>query len=125
MLELVDIGTLPLETFDAVLSPLATHALHRAEVLSHLELTGRRIWNITSAEHDQMLDPLLAYAHGSGVATRWAVIDADPAFFMLTRRLKQNLQGMPGDGGPLDAGERALYERELAATASELSARIR
>src|SRR5689334_25214622 len=124
MLGMIDVGTLPLESFDAVLSPDAAHTLHRAETLGHLELAGRRIWNVNSTARGggvaEMLRPLLAYAHGSGIDARWAVIGGHPEFFKITKRLHNRLHGIPGDGGPLGPAERALYEDALRGPAGAL-----
>lgn len=123
-LDLVDIGTLPLESFDRVLPPDAASALHRAEQLGRSELAGRRIWNVNSTARGggvaEMLGPLLAYARGAGIDARWAVIDGDRQFFAVTKRLHNRLHGVPGDGGPLGSAERAAYESALAPNGDEL-----
>jgi trehalose synthase len=128
MLSLVSIGKLPLESFDAVLPPAAAQALHRAEDLGRSELAGRRVWNVNSTARGggvaEMLGPLLAYARGSGIDARWAVIDGDPAFFAVTKRLHNRLHGMPGDDGPLGPAERAAYEAALGRNADELCALV-
>jgi trehalose synthase len=67
-----------------------------------------------------MLGPLLAYARGSGIDARWAVIEGDPPFFTVTKRLHNRLHGIAGDGGPLGDAERAAYESALAPNGSEL-----
>ena len=50
-----------------------------------------------------MLQSLVAYARGAGVDARWSVIDGEPDFFVLTKRIHHKLHGSPGDGGPLGA----------------------
>jgi trehalose synthase len=129
MLDIVSIGSLPLESFDTVLPKAAARALHRAEQLGRTELAGRRIWNVNSTARGggvaEMLGPLLAYARGSGIDARWAVIGGDPAFFAVTKRLHNRLHGVAGDGGPLGAAERAVYEAALARSAGELSALVK
>jgi trehalose synthase len=128
MLDLVTIGSLPLESFDDVLPAPAAQALHRAEQLGRAELAGRRIWCVNSTARGggvaEMLGPLLAYARGSGIDARWAVIDGDPAFFTVTKRIHNRLHGIPGDGGPLGPAERAAYEAALARNADELCALV-
>jgi trehalose synthase len=123
-LALVDLGTLAATGFDAVLDTGAADAFHRAEHRGRHELAGRRIWNVNSTARGggvaEMLGPLLAYARGSGVDARWAVIEGDQAFFTITKRLHNRLHGMPGDGGPLGVAERAAYEATLAPNAAEL-----
>ena len=71
-----------------------------------------------------MLGPLLAYARGAGVDARWAVVAGDRPFFAITKRLHNRLHGMPGDGGPLGAAERAAYEAALAPNADDLAALV-
>jgi trehalose synthase len=68
-----------------------------------------------------MLVPLLAYARGAGVDARWLVIGADAPFFAVSKRIHNRLHGVPGDGGPLGAEERALYETTLAVNGNELA----
>lgn len=64
---------------------------------------------------------MLPYARGAGVDVRWVVLREREEFFTLTKRLHNNLHGEVGDGGPLAAEERSLYERTLAASAAHLS----
>ena len=61
-----------------------------------------------------MLQTLLAYARGAGVDARWLVIEGDPRFFEITKRLHNHLYGTAGDGGPLGAAERRDYEDDAA-----------
>lgn len=68
----------------------------------------------------EMLPTLLGYARGSGVDTRWAVLDGEPEFFRLTKRLHNCLHGHPGDCGTLDERERLVYQRVLAGAGRNL-----
>jgi trehalose synthase len=123
-LELVPVGSLSLAGFDRVLSPAAAEAIHRAQRLGRVELAGRRTWHVNSTARGggvaEMLVPLLAYSRGAGVDARWAVIAADAPFFELTKRLRNRLHGVPGDGGPLGDPERESYEAALAPNAADL-----
>ncbi len=66
-----------------------------------------------------MLQSLVAYARGAGVDARWSVIDGEPDFFVLTKRIHHKLHGSPGDGGPLGPGRaRGLRARHAAPTPS-------
>jgi trehalose synthase len=58
----------------------------------------------------EMLQTLLAYARGAGVDARWLVIQGDPGFFAVTKRIHNGLYGGPGDGGALGPDERSHYE---------------
>eukprot|EP00698_Gefionella_okellyi_P010268 TRINITY_DN2655_c0_g1_i1.p1 TRINITY_DN2655_c0_g1~~TRINITY_DN2655_c0_g1_i1.p1 ORF type:complete len:484 (-),score=94.57 TRINITY_DN2655_c0_g1_i1:558-2009(-) len=75
---------------------------------------GRCIWNINSTNSGggvaEMLSQMVAYARGSQVDSKWAVIEADNDFFVVTKRIHNMLHGMPGDGGPLGAEEKKLYD---------------
>jgi trehalose synthase len=92
-------------------------------------LSGRVIWHVNSTARGggvaEMLHSLLAYARGAGADARWVVIEGDPEFFRVTKRLHNHLHGDPGDGGELGEPERALYERNLARCADELGELVR
>jgi len=68
---------------------------------------------------------MLAYARGVGVDARWAVIEGNPAFFEITKRIHNNLYGDPGDRGTLDDAARAVYDETLRANAGDLVALVR
>lgn len=88
-------------------------------------LQGRAIWHVSSTLRGggvaEMLRSMLPYARGAGIDTRWVVLRERAEFFELTKRLHNNLHGDRGDGGPLGAKERGLYEETLAASASHLA----
>jgi hypothetical protein len=46
-----------------------------------------------------MLGSLIAYTRGAGVDARWVVIEGDPEFFRVTKRIHNRLLGATGDGG--------------------------
>jgi trehalose synthase len=73
----------------------------------------------------ELLETLLGYARGGGVATRWFVIEGDPAFFDVTKRIHNGLYGSSGDGGPLGAAEAEVYERTLRANARNIDGVVR
>ncbi len=86
---------------------------------------GRAIWHVSSTLRGggvaEMLRSMLPYARGAGIDTRWVVLRERAEFFALTKRLHNNLHGDRGDGGPLGAKERELYEATLEKSASRLS----
>ena len=92
-------------------------------------LAGRVVLNVNSTASGggvaEMLRTLLAYARGAGVDAQWVVIQGDPHFFEITKRIHNNLHGAPGDGGPLGSRERRHYEEILSANADELLALVR
>ncbi len=92
-------------------------------------IDGSTIWNINSTAAGggvaEMLRALLPWARGVGIDTRWLVIEGDPTFFTVTKRLHNRLYGFVGDRGPLGERERACYDETLAANAEDLRALIR
>jgi trehalose synthase len=90
---------------------------------------GRVIWNINSTARGggvaEMLQPLIGYARGLGVDVRWVVVEGDPEFFAVTKRIHNHLHGHPGDGGPLGDHERNRYEDTLSRNMQELAGVIR
>jgi len=91
-------------------------------------LGGRTVLNINSTATGggvaEMLQTLLAYGRGAGLDIRWLVIQGDPAFFEITKRIHNGLYGSPGDGGALGDAERKHYERTLRGNAEELRALV-
>jgi trehalose synthase len=89
-------------------------------------LGGRAVINVNSTAKGggvaELLQTLLAYARGVGVDARWFVVEGNPAFFDITKRIHNHLYGDPGDGGPLGAAERRVYEKTLQANADDLLA---
>jgi trehalose synthase len=92
-------------------------------------LAGRSVLNVNSTAVGggvaEMLQTLLAYARGAGVDTRWLVLEGDPDFFAITKRIHNGLYGTAGDGGELGPAEHSHYERVLRDNAHELLALIR
>ncbi|HYX89830.1 MAG TPA: glycosyltransferase, partial [Gaiellaceae bacterium] len=92
-------------------------------------LAGRTVLNVNSTATGggvaEMLQTLLAYGRGAGLDIRWLVIEGDPAFFAITKRIHNGLYGSPGDGGELGQAERRHYERVLRRNAEELLAFVR
>jgi trehalose synthase len=92
-------------------------------------LAGHAVLNVSSTATGggvaEMLQTLLAYVRGAGVDARWLVINGDPQFFAITKRLHNGLYGSPGDGGSLGAFERRHYERALRENGEELLALVR
>ena len=92
-------------------------------------LDGRRVVNVNSTATGggvaELLHVLLGYARGAGIATEWEVVDADPAFFAITKRIHNRLYGTQGDGGRLGEAERRHYEETLARNAQAVLASVR
>jgi trehalose synthase len=128
-LEHVAVGPIDPHRFRLVLSD-AQYGEFRALIDRSADaLHGRVIWNVNSTAKGggvaELLRPLLGYARGAGVDARWSVIEADAAFFELTKRIHNHLHGFAGDDGPLGASEHAIYERTLAAAGRALHSLVR
>ncbi len=86
---------------------------------------GRRtIWNVNSTAVGggvaEMLQVLVGYIAGLGIAVRWRVIGGDPEFFAITKRLHNQVHGEAGGAGKLSSSDTRHYEQVLAANADEL-----
>ena len=80
-------------------------------------LRGRSVINVNSTAAGggvaEMLHVLLGLIRGVGVDARWFVIDGNPEFFEVTKRLHNHLYGAAGDGGDLGENEHQIYEDAL------------
>jgi trehalose synthase len=105
----VEIAPAPLGRFADVLSPARFTALRDGAADARELLQGVRIWNVNATAQGggvaEMLQALLGYCLGAGVQARWLVLDADPEFFAITKRLHNFLHGSDGDGGVLGRPE--------------------
>lgn len=108
--------------------PRMAHYLAEAEEARRL-LAGRSVINVNSTAAGggvaELLQSLLGYARGAGIDARWLVLDGDPEFFAITKRIHNWIHGVPGDGGPLGDDERRHYEQVTARNAQELRAVVR
>jgi len=101
----VRIDAVPLQRLELLLPPARIELLEQSAVHARALLAHRTVWNLSSTAHGggvaEMLQVLLAYGRGAGVDTRWLVIDGDPEFFAITKRVHNLLHGAAGDGGEL------------------------
>ncbi|MGH2694462.1 MAG: glycosyltransferase [Actinomycetota bacterium] len=113
-LQQVAVDTLPTERFQEVLTPERYELFLQAAERARAILAGRVVWNVNSTARGggvaEMLQSLLAYARGAGVDARWAVIQGNPDFFRITKRIHNHLHGAAGDAGELAEPERRIYE---------------
>lgn len=70
----------------------------------------------------EMLQVLLPLTRGADIDARWLVIEGDPEFFAITKRIHFHLHGEPGDGGKLGDHEAEHYENVMKRNIEELSA---
>jgi trehalose synthase len=92
-------------------------------------LRGCTVWNVSSTAAGggvaEMLQVLVGYTLGVGLAVRWLVLAGDLEFFTVTKRIHNRLHGVPGDGGVLSERETAAYASVQAANATAIVAQVR
>jgi len=128
-LQEVDIGTQPLARFAEFVDPQTLNErIARAERLRQA-FEGRIVWHVNSTAVGggvaEMLHVLLPYVRGSGVDTRWLVLNGVDDFFAVTKRLHHALHGSVGDGSSLGEDARKIYDRVVAENAEDLVTRVR
>ena len=118
----------PVERFAELLDSETMSEFTATMDLARQRLAGRTVWHVNSTAEGGgvagMLQSVLSYAADSEIDVRWLVIEADAAFFDVTKRLHHLLHGSPGDGGPLGPTERHVYESTVAAEADRLAGLI-
>jgi trehalose synthase len=125
----IDVRAAPLDRLESILAPGRPEQLAATAGRSRSELAGRVVWNVNATAHGggvaEMLQGLLPYGRGVGVDTRWLVIDGDPEFFAITKRIHNALHGVERPGPGLGAAEHQHYESILAANLVDLQERVR
>ena len=123
-LQEVELGAATLERFKTVLSEEQWERLQRAAERARKDFEGRVIWNVNSTARGggvaELLSSLVPYSRAAGVDVRWVVIEGDPAFFKVTKRIHNMLHGTPVDGNGLSAGDEAAYLGTTERNAAEL-----
>ena len=113
----VDLRTSSLERFREVVGAEAYERALGVLERSRDLLAGRTVWHVNSTAEGggvaEMLRSLLAYARGTGIDARWAVIEGQQEFFVITKRLHHSLHGSTGDGSPLGAQAARTYGNVL------------
>jgi trehalose synthase len=114
---------------EGIVPPVRLDALiDRLAVELRTSVSGRCIINVNSAEVGggvaEMLRVLLPYTRGAGLDARWFVIEGDPEFFRITKRLHHRLHGRVGDGGPLGPAEAAKLVEIAEANTNDLRANV-
>ena len=125
----VELDALAPHRLEALIGPARTERFETAATATRALLEGRRVLNVNSTATGggvaELLEMLLPYTLGVGIGAAWAVIDGNPAFFAITKRLHNHLYGTPGDGGSLGEPARGPYEATLASNAEALRSLIR
>ena len=125
----VDVRPVAPEQLTAFVGADRAERFARAAARARLRLDGRRVINVNSTASGggvaELLQTLLAYARGVGIDARWLVIEGDPGYFEITKRIHNHLYGTPGDGRPLGAAERHHYEEVAVRNVAGLRAAVR
>ncbi len=123
-LDEVEVRALSLQRLASLIGAKRVHDFEATAAAARADLDGRSVLNVNSTATGggvaELLQTILAYARGAGVDARWAVIEGDPRFFEITKRIHNHLYGTPGDGGPLGEDERRDYEQTMARNAAGL-----
>jgi trehalose synthase len=121
----------PPRPFDPFLDVVAPGELERYEAMVEriaLRLAGRTLWHVNSTAEGggvaELLSSCLGYLRAGGIDVRWLVVEGDPPFFDITKRIHNRLHGRFGDGGPLGDAETAHFDevtdRNVAAVLPEI-----
>jgi trehalose synthase len=125
----VDVQAIDAARLEPLIGAERMAQFEQAAAVAREALAGSSVLNVNSTGAGggvaEMLQTLLSYARGAGIDARWLVIEGDPDFFAITKRIHNGLYGSPGDEGELAAAERRHYERVLRDNAHELLALIR
>lgn len=124
----VEVGTVPLARLGGLLSKERAALLDTYAARARAVFGDRVLWHVSATGRGggvaEMLQTLLAYGQGAGIENRWLVLDGDPRFFAITKRVHNMLHGDPGDGGDLGAAERAHYVAVLSKNLDEMVTRV-
>src|ERR671910_3272115 len=105
----VELPPASLERFRTVLDDAQWARLEDAAARARHEFEGRVVWNVNSTARGggvaELLSSLVPYSRAAGVDVRWLVIEGEPAFFQVTKRLHNMLHGAAGDGKGLSADD--------------------
>jgi trehalose synthase len=125
----VDVQAIDAARLEPLIGVERMEEFERVAEAARTALAGGSVLNVNSTAAGggvaEMLQTLLSYARGAGVDARWLVIEGDPEFFAITKRIHNGLYGSAGDGGELGRAERRHYERVLQRNADELLALVR
>jgi trehalose synthase len=126
--QVVEVRPVALERLASALSPERVQALGAGAARARANFGDRVIWHVNATARGggvaEMLQTLLAYGIGAHIDNRWLVLDGNPEFFSITKRIHNLLHGDAGDGGELGEPEHAHYRQVLAADLCELLSRV-
>ena len=117
----IDVPVRTLSRFEPLIGFDRYSVLRRTAEAACKRLNRRTVWNFNSTASGggvaEMLAVLVGYIKDAGVDIRWHVMDGDPSFFSITKRIHNRLHGVPGDAGELGTIEAEHYAAVTAANA--------
>ena len=112
-MEIVQIPQLSFDRFAPIIGRTGAARLRHTVEDAREILDGRVAWHVNSTKAGggvaEMLQTLLGYERGAGIDARWLVIEGDPEFFTITKRIHHNLHGRDGDGLGFSDRDREHY----------------
>lgn len=115
----------PLDLAEVIGRLRASRLMGETATTMRAALTGHSVININSTPAGggvaEMLQVLLPLTRGADIDARWLVIDGDPEFFEITKRMHHRLHGEPGDDGKLGAAETQHYEAVMRRNVNDLA----
>lgn len=128
-MEHVGIAPVPIDSIGSIIGQKALTRLKQMVPDAKRLLEDRLIWNVNSTAQGggvaEMLQPILSYVRGLGLDVRWLVIGGNPEFFDITKRIHNQIHGVPGDGGALGPEQRKAYEAVAAMNAQSFAEHAR
>jgi trehalose synthase len=125
----VDVPAVELARLQPLIGEQRYAALVGEAARTRAALRGCTVWNINSTATGggvaEMLQVLVGYILGAGVAVRWLVIGGDPRFFSITKLIHNRLHGVPGDSGVLDGAAADAFESVQIANARAIAPQVR
>ena len=119
----------PLERLALLLEPDRAERLRAYAESARRVLGDRTVWTVNAAASGddvaELLFGLLADGPSSVIDTRSVVLDGDPAFSRIAKRMHNFLRGSVGDAGRLDDPERQHYEAVLATNLARMAEQVR
>ena len=117
------------QSLRTIAGPDVGHLYERRLAAAREVLRGRSVWHVNSTSEGggvaELLRSCLGYLADDGVDTRWIVIEGDPEFFAITKRIHNRLHGVLGDGGPLGDAERRHYDDVTRSNAADIGRSVR
>jgi trehalose synthase len=119
----------PVARLEPVIGAQRYDELARGASWFRQRLAGRTVWNVNSTPAGggvaEMLQALVGYVEDFHIPVRWMVIGGDADFFVLTKRLHNQIHGQPATEGDFGKAAADHYAQVLAANAVELCEYVR